>query len=124
MSVLRVVLPWPPRVLSPNSRPPHWAVLAQAKRAYRLACHAEARAAGWRNGAVAPTDRLHVRLVFVPPDRRRRDMDNLIAAMKSGLDGLADALGVDDTRWTLTCAIDEANIGGMVRVEVGRADAA
>ena len=123
MSELRVILPWPQRVLSPNCRPPHWSVLAKAKRAYRAACHVEAMAAGWSKGAFAPTDRLHVRLVFVPPDRRRRDMDNMIAAMKSGLDGLADALGVDDNRWTLTCAIDEANIGGMVRVEVGRADA-
>ena len=120
--MLRVVLPWPPRVLSPNSRPTHWAVLAKAKRAYRFACHAEARAGGC-SWVFDPDDRLHVRLTFVPPDRRRRDMDNMIAAMKSGLDGLADALGVDDNRWTLTCAIDEANIGGMVRVEVGRADA-
>ena len=124
MTELRVILPWPPRALSPNCRPPHLSVLAKAKRAYRAACHVEAMAAGWRKGAFAPTDRLHVRLTFVLPDRRRRDMDNMIAAMKSGLDGLADALGVDDNRWTLTCAIDEANIGGMVRVEVGRADAA
>ena len=46
-------------------------------------------------------------------------MDNLIAAMKSGLDGLADALGVDDSRWALTCAIDD-NIGGMVRFGITR----
>lgn len=120
MSELRVILPWPPRALSPNSRPPHWSVLAKAKRAYRQACHLEAMAAGWRKGTFAPDDRLHVRLVFVPPDRRRRDLDNLIAAMKSGLDGLADALGVDDSRWTLTCAIDEGGIGGMVRVGIER----
>ena len=119
MSELRVILPWPPRALSPNSRPPHWSVLAKAKRAYRSACCVEAMAAGWRKVAFAPTDRLHVRLVFVPPDRRRRDMDNLIASMKAGLDGLADALGVDDSRWALTCAIDD-NIGGMVRVGIER----
>ena len=120
MSELCVILPWPPRALSPNSRPPHWSVLAKAKRAYRQACYVEAMAAGLRKGTFAPADRLHVRLVFVPPDRRRRDLDNLIAAMKSGLDGLADALGVDDSRWTLTCAIDEGGIGGMVRVGIER----
>ena len=122
MTELRVILPWPPRALSPNSRPPHWAVLSKAKRAYRSACHYEALAAGWRMGTFAADDRLHVRLMFVPPDRRRRDMDNLIAAMKSGLDGLADALGVDDSRWTLTCGVEDG-IGGMVRVCVGGADA-
>lgn len=119
MSVLRVVLPWPPRVLSPNSRPPHWAVLAKAKRIYRSACHYEALAAGWRMGTFAAADRLHVSLMFVPPDRRRRDIDNLIATMKSGLDGLADALGVDDSRWTLTCGVEDG-IGGMVRVGITR----
>lgn len=122
MSELRVILPWPPSALSPNTRHAHWSGLAKAKRAYRAACHVEAMAAGWRKGVFAADDRLHVRLTFVPPDRRRRDLDNLIAAMKSGLDGLADALGVDDNRWTLTCAVD-GSIGGMVRVEVGRADA-
>jgi crossover junction endodeoxyribonuclease RusA len=34
---------------------------------------------------------------FCPPDKRKRDLDNLLARMKAGLDGLADALGVDDT---------------------------
>lgn len=36
---------------------------------------------------------------------------------------IADALGVDDSRWTLTCAIDD-KIGGMVRVGIGTYDAA
>ena len=32
---------------------------------------------------------------------------------------MADALGVDDSRWTLTCAI-EGGIGGMVRFGITR----
>lgn len=52
--------------------------------------------------------------------RRRvpqHDLDNCLARMKSGLDGLADVLGVDDKNWTLTIArADE--VGGFVRVEV------
>lgn len=123
MSELRVILPWPPRALSPNSRTPHWSVLAKAKRVYRQACYVEAMAAGLRKGTFAPADRLHVRLTFVPPDRRRRDLDNLIAAMKSGLDGVADALGVDDSRWSLTFAMDDARIAGWVQVQITRATA-
>lgn len=38
--------------------------------------------------------------------------------MKAGLDGVADALGVDDSRWRLTFALDDANIAGMVRVAI------
>jgi crossover junction endodeoxyribonuclease RusA len=30
------------------------------------------------------------------PDKRHRDADNCLAAAKAGLDGMADALGVND----------------------------
>lgn len=62
---------------------------------------------------------LAVCLVFVPPDRRHRDLDNCIASIKAGLDGLADVLGVDDSRWTLRAAIASEPVAlGAVRVEV------
>lgn len=35
-------------------------------------------------------------LLFVAPDRRRYDRDNLIARMKAAIDGIADGLGIDD----------------------------
>lgn len=38
--------------------------------------------------------------------------------MKSGLDGLADVLGVDDNRWTLSAELLVGQVGGMVKVEV------
>lgn len=48
-----------------------------------------------------------------------RDDQNLIAAMKSGLDGLADVLGVDDSKWHVTHdPYSTEVIGGMVKVEV------
>jgi crossover junction endodeoxyribonuclease RusA len=56
----------------------------------------------------------------VPPNRRAHDLDNCLARMKSGLDGLADVLGVDDKHWTLTISKADT-VGGMVRVEVRRA---
>jgi crossover junction endodeoxyribonuclease RusA len=62
--------------------------------------------------------RLWVNLTFVPPDKRRRDADNMLAAMKSGLDGLADALGVDDSQWKISFEVDRSRVGGFVRVEV------
>ena len=33
------------------------------------------------------------------PDRRHRDLDNLLAASKPIIDGMAQALGVDDSRF-------------------------
>lgn len=114
---MNVTLPWPLKALSPNARP-HWAELSKAKKAYRQACHLLALQAGAKQFAVAGP--LHVELTFYPPDRRQRDQDNMLAAMKSGLDGLADALGVDDRNFKTTFQVAD-QIGGMVKVSIKKA---
>lgn len=111
---LTVTLPWPPSSLSPNARQ-HWASHARAKKAYRTACAWQAKAQG---AARMVADRLSVRIEFVPPDRRHRDTDNMVASLKAGLDGLADVLGVDDSRWQLVIEPVADRVGGFVRVEV------
>lgn len=113
MTTLQLTLPWPPKELSPNARQ-HWSKLARAKKAYRAACAWTAKEQGAQR---IEADRLHLTLVFVPPNRRAHDLDNCLARMKSGLDGLADVLGVDDKRWSLTISKSD-EVGGMVRVEV------
>lgn len=118
--VLTVNLPWPPSALSPNARHGHWGQLARAKAQYRRACAFVALAQGARS-LKGSCERLSVHLTFVPPNRHHRDDDNLIAAMKSGLDGLADVLGVDDSKWHVTHdPVSVAEIGGFVRVAVAR----
>lgn len=109
-----LTLPWPPSALSPNARA-HWGSLATAKKAYREACAWIAIEQGAKR---IEAGRLSVRLTFVPPDRRRRDLDNCIASFKAGADGLVDVLGVDDSKWNLTATLDREQIGGFVRVEV------
>ena len=111
---MTITLPWPPKELSPNARQHHMA-LARAKKAYRSVCAWQAKAQGAKP---IPSDaRPLVCLTFVPPDRRARDRDNMLAAMKSGLDGLADVIGCDDSRWRLQIEVAET-IGGWVRVEI------
>ena len=112
---MKVVLPWPPKDLNPNARN-HWARGAKAKKAYRHACWALALKAGLSKAVPADAKPL-VSLTFVPPDRHARDRDNMLASMKSGLDGLADAIGCDDSRWRLAIEVAE-EVGGMVRVEI------
>lgn len=111
------MLPWPPRELSPNARP-HFMKLARVKKMYRETCRMLALDAGARDLRV--TGRLHVELTFYPPDRRARDQDNMLAAMKSGLDGLSDAIGLDDRNFRTTFQVAD-QIGGMVRVQVTEA---
>ena len=108
----QVLLPWPPKVLSPNARA-HWRARSKAAKAYRYSCFMGAKL----GGLVAPVGRLLLVIEFLPPNRARRDDDNLIAAFKSGRDGLADALGVDDSLFVTQCMLsDEVRPGGAVRV--------
>lgn len=92
-------LPWPSRELSPNFRG-HWATVAKVKKAYRLKCHQLGLANGLHLAPKTP-DSVKVHLLFCQPDRRGRDWDNMLASMKSGLDGLAEAMGIDDRHWRL-----------------------
>jgi crossover junction endodeoxyribonuclease RusA len=111
--MVEVTLPWPPKALSPNSRL-HWAVLAKAKKTYRHACAIVAKDQGLSKSEASA---LHLTITFYPPTRRAFDLDNCLARMKAGLDGLADVLEVDDKHWSLT--IQKADeIGGFVKIKI------
>ena len=107
-----IVLPWPARCMWPNSRVDRRSASGTRKK-YREDGAKAAWAAGFRK---LPWKRAHLRITFHPPCGRRRDLDNLLAAIKSGLDGISDAIGIDDSRWSMT--IQRGNIvkGGAVHV--------
>ena len=88
-----VFLPWPPKELSPNASI-HWAKKVKFKKAYRHDCWALALEVGLK--APQGPEKIRLKITFYPPDKRHRDADNMVAAIKSGLDGLADALRVND----------------------------
>jgi crossover junction endodeoxyribonuclease RusA len=116
--VISVTLPWPPSQLSPNARI-HWGEKSRYRKLYRDACYWQTIASGIKpNVAYRPP--LMVAIEFVPPDRRARDLDNMLGAIKSGLDGLADAIGVDDKHWALSLCVSP-HIGGMVKVAITEA---
>lgn len=112
--MMQVDLPWPPACLSPNARR-HWTVKADAaaktRRDARIACQAAGlRALTW--------ERMHVSITFHAPSRRAYDLDNALARCKSLLDGLADATGVDDSRWAISIARGELVRHGAVAIAV------
>lgn len=111
---MELTLPWPPAACSPNARV-HWSKKSKAAKTYRAACHLLAKQARM----IAPTGEALLMLEFVPPDRRRRDDDNLLAMFKAGRDGLADALGVDDNIFATQIRVSKETIkGGAVRVRI------
>jgi crossover junction endodeoxyribonuclease RusA len=114
--MIQIDLPWPSKDLSPNARC-HWAVKARAVKKARSEAYLVASTWG-------PVDAkaLDVTLTFYPPDKRCYDDDNLVARAKSLIDGIADALGVDDSRFRLQKPVlGEPIKGGNVHVELRKA---
>ena len=106
-----LVLPWPPKELSPNARV-HRLAKAKAAKAYRHACWALTKEA-----QLVPIG-MHLKITFVPPNRQPRDLDNCLASIKSGLDGVADALGLNDRAFRPITLDMAENVGGMVVIEL------
>ena len=107
-----IYLPWPPGDLSPNSRVDR-RKSTSSRRAYRFSAFALAKAERLPIEA-----RSRLVLTFCPPDRRHRDLDNMLASIKVGLDGIAEASGCDDSEWSLTLERGEPVKGGAVIVRV------
>ena len=108
-------LPWPPSILSPNVVA-HWQRKASAKKAYRRACGTLVASVDALLPPMPPDGVVAVLMRFCPPDKRKRDLDNLMAAMKSGLDGIADALAVDDSVFRPAVDWGQVAKGGAVVV--------
>jgi crossover junction endodeoxyribonuclease RusA len=98
--MIEIKLPWPPSALSPNARS-HWAQMAVNRKKYRHDCQIVTRAqlGVTCNAALPVSGDLALTIEFHPPNLRKYDRDNLLARMKSGLDGMCDALSIDDARF-------------------------
>jgi len=110
----RIVLDWPPKVLNPNVNR-HWGEKARVKARYKSDCQILARTQGVRK---IEEDKLDVSVIFTPPDNRLRDQDNMIASFKSGQDGIADLIGVDDQHWDMSYAFLPPSVPGSVTVVI------
>ena len=118
--MIEVVLGWPPTDLSPNARK-HWAVVAKAKKQYRKDCYSVSKEQLKKYKKVTENipERLVLEMTFIPPDRRSYDRDNLVARMKAGIDGLADALRINDKQFnTVISTMDQDYLGGFVRIRI------
>lgn len=91
-----IKLPFPDSRLNPNQKNgKHWSSTHAAKKAaFEYAYYATREAMAYENLKGIP---LVLELVFVQPDRRKRDLDNLLASAKSQIDGICKALGIDDS---------------------------
>lgn len=116
-----LTLPFPDSRLSPNSR---------RDRRWVTNLRQTARNTGFFQAKMAALEipnhvPLHLFLTFCPPNNRRRDVDNLLSAFKSVLDGVFAALGVDDSnvrRTTLEMGEVMEQGQTLLRIEVIEAE--
>lgn len=92
-----IELPYPNKDLMPNRKNgKHWASTKKVKDqaiedAYYLALQARKQAIMSTEGLIPMT------ITYIQSDKRYRDLDNLLAASKASIDGIARALNVDDS---------------------------
>lgn len=108
-----LIFPWPPAPLKPNVKT-HWAKKAKATKEYKEACFYLTKEQNIPKGEYT---QLH--LIFNPPSRRHYDLDNLLASMKAGLDGMSLALGVNDRCFTKITVEKTEEVAGTVKVILG-----
>lgn len=117
--MIELTLPWPPSV---NNywlrRPDGKGVRVSAEGvAFRESCMWQARA---QKADVGLDGALAVEIVAHMPDKRRRDLDNVLKAL---LDGLTHAgVWADDSQVVDLHIRKAATIGGMVKVKILEAE--
>ncbi|MHB9879114.1 hypothetical protein ACSMXM_05570 [Pacificimonas sp. ICDLI1SI03] len=110
-----ILLPWPPRELSPNSRKDRrWTTDIRTK--FKSDCYLATKAA---NPSVHDDGPIALDITFRPPDNRKRDRDNMLSSTKYGLDSMAAAMGIDDSLFEpITIRLGSKVNGGAVEVRL------
>lgn len=85
-----ILLPWFERALHPNARVHHYVLAKKKSEARELAFALASDCTGFVEAPISVT------ILVTPPDKRRRDLLDCGSALKAALDGISDAIGVDD----------------------------
>lgn len=117
-----VILPWPDRKLNPNySKGRHWTSTTDQRKTARMAAHVLTSNALHLAKTPDHVGDVALTIVFMAPDKRHRDRDNLLSALKPSLDGIADAMGVNDSQFNpITISREFGTKPGSVIVTIGR----
>jgi Holliday junction resolvase RusA-like endonuclease len=92
---MQIILPFPDSSLNPNRKNgKHWSVTNKAKNTAKEYAYYATREA--RERFKSEIDIKVLEIYFIAPDKRKRDLDNLLASAKNSIDGICLALGIDD----------------------------
>ncbi len=117
MTSLTLTIPWPDADLSPNARV-HYMALHRARK------KAKNEAWGMTKALMGPLHiaygtwrgSVEVSVTFHPSANRAFDLDNALSRLKGHLDGIALALGINDSAFTFRLSRGERSVPPRVRV--------
>jgi hypothetical protein len=113
-----IALPYPDRALWPNGRA-HWAVKAREAKKLRRDAFFATKAASVRIG----DSPIPVHIICHPKARGPApDRDGIIGAAKSALDGIADALGINDRHFAAPTVEIAGERTGQFIFHIGQGD--
>lgn len=117
--MIRVVLPWPDKLLWPNGPRGNTFAVSRLKKEYRHDAEwATISARG--SGKFEHDGEIPIKLIVrAKPYGPLPDKDNCVAAMKVGLDAIAKQLGVNDRLFAAPTVEFAAPRNGTIEVEVG-----
>lgn len=112
---MKIQYPWFPRELNPNWSG-HYMQKAKYKSMYREICKLQTMDAmiSQKNEG----DYTEMIFTFYKPNKRHSDLDNMLSSSKALVDGLCDALGMNDKMFTKITIIKAEEIGGYINVEL------
>ena len=116
-----IKLPFPDASLFPNRKNgKHWTATSAAKDAQKNDAYMLTKQAMQTQPRSFGEADIPLSLVYLTPDKRKRDLDNMLAASKALIDGMAQALGVDDSRFK-PVLVDwvQGSHGGALMAAVG-----
>ena len=114
--MMKIVLPYPAAALWPNKRA-HWATKARAVKSARKEAYWLAKEAG---DLVVGDGEIAIKITVCGKAKGPLpDKDNCTSAAKSLLDGIADALGVNDKRFAAPIVVYSSVRSSRFIIEVG-----
>jgi len=114
-----LTLPYPDKSLNPNRKSGrHWATTKKAKDTAFEAAYYMARIA--YASVTVPSEPIPLVITFVRKDKRYVDLDNLLSASKSLIDGIAQGMNINDKFFEpITVKRGHNKVGSYTVVEIG-----
>jgi len=113
-----ITLPYPDPRLSPNRKNgSHWGSTKQAKDKAKDAGFYMARIV-YASVKVESVP-MPLTITFTQSDKRKRDLDNLLAASKPSIDGVAMGMGIDDSLFEPITVKRAYDLSAYMTIEIG-----